>query len=208
MICLTRKPPGFLWFQPSKRRSALFYCWSSWICFKSARNTFTEIITNAFSIQFAGKMAGYVSKQNGRRRQQYNDFSRGLSASNQTKTMQMFLFESQRDSIHQPRVARHALPWVNAPNISSILKAVALPSARGLAHSKTLRVVGSHSISRQRLGLRRPSAAFTESSINREPREPREQPFPKSIRVVGVFRGQSNFHCAFDWQEHKIPSVT
>jgi hypothetical protein len=37
-------------------------------------------------------------------------------------------------------------------------------SARGLAHSKTLRVVGSRRNSRQRPGLRRPSAAFPRSA--------------------------------------------
>jgi hypothetical protein len=34
--------------------------------------------------------------------------------------------ESQRDSIHQPKVARYALPWVNTPNISSTLKGLVL----------------------------------------------------------------------------------
>jgi len=107
--------------------------------------------------------------------------------------------ESHRDSIHQPGVARHALPWVIVQQkfqpcrgcitirrafdstLSGLMKfgkrfpGVGAPrqhradcsnpfgiaeSARGLAHSKTLRVVGSGWNSRQRLGLRRPSAAF------------------------------------------------
>jgi len=41
-------------------------------------------------------------------------------------------------------------------------------SARGLAHSKTLRVVGSRRNSRQRPGLRRPSAAFPRSAAMSE----------------------------------------
>jgi hypothetical protein len=42
-------------------------------------------------------------------------------------------------------------------------------SARGLAHSKTLRVVGSRRNSRQRPGLRRPSAAFPGARLCRRP---------------------------------------
>ncbi|MEY4917727.1 MAG: hypothetical protein RL616_1640 [Verrucomicrobiota bacterium] len=63
----------------------------------------------------------------------------------------------------------------------------ALQSARGLAHSKTLRVIGGHSHSRQRLGVRRPSAAFTEASINREPREIREQLFENPFAYLAYF---------------------
>jgi hypothetical protein len=40
-------------------------------------------------------------------------------------------------------------------------------SARGLAHSKTLRFAGSRRNSRQRFGLRRPSVAFPKSSPSR-----------------------------------------
>ena len=64
-------------------------------------------------------------------------------------TFQTSLFIRAKDCIDRYRVS-HAAP----------------ESARGLAHSKTLREVWGHRFARQRLGVRRPSTAFSCNTNN------------------------------------------
>jgi len=59
-------------------------------------------------------------------------------------------------------------------------------SARGLAHSKTLRAIRKSPVNASRLGLRRPSAAFPATSIKPPPHETSQNNLSLFRRCVNV----------------------